>query len=265
MKKLVPYLLALGVSLTWWGCEWQTPDDFEVKGIDVSHYQKHIHWDSVAAAGMEFVFVKATEGRELSDSLFCRNWDELRRVGLRRGAYHFFRPGVPAEEQARNFIHWVDLQPGDLPPVLDVELIEDLTRRELHEQLRTWLDMVEAAYHVRPIIYTYVRFYNRHLRGVFPDHPLWIARYNERAPRLPGDREWHFWQYDNKGRIAGIGQPVDFNVFNGTLGRLDSLCIGGPRATLSRSATGEARLLVWRRVKGDGVRERWSDGVRSEE
>jgi len=248
MKKLIPYLLALGVSVAWWGCEWQTPDDFEVKGIDVSHYQKHIHWDSVAAAGMEFVFVKATEGRELSDSLFCRNWDELKRVGLRRGAYHFFRPGVPAEEQARNFIHWVDLQPGDLPPVLDVELIDDLTRRELHEQLRIWLDMVEEAYHVRPIIYTYVRFYNRHLRGVFPDYPLWIARYNERAPRLPGDREWHFWQYANDGRIAGIGQPVDFNVFNGTLGRLDSLCIG-PHETLSRNATGEAPMLVWQTRK----------------
>ncbi len=226
------------------GCAYQTPADFPIKGIDVSHYQKHISWDSVAQSGIAFVFVKATEGRALSDSLFCRNWDELGRIGLRRGAYHFFRPGVSAEEQARNFIHWVDLQPGDLPPVLDVELIDALTRRELHQAMHTWLDMVEAAYKVRPIIYTYMRFYNHHLRGVFPEHPLWIARYREKAPLLPGGRSWDFWQYDNRGRVAGIDHPVDFNVFNGSIERLDSLCV--PLfPDLSDRATGHSQPLVW--------------------
>lgn len=235
MKNCAPYfVLALGLVS---GCEWQTPEDFEISGIDVSHYQKHIHWDSVARVGIAFVFVKATEGRELSDSLFCRNWDELRRVGLRRGAYHFYRPGVPAEEQARHFIHWVDLQAGDLPPVLDIEIIDTLTRQQLHQELRIWLAIVEEAYQVRPIIYTYVRFYNRHLRGVFPDYPLWIARYNRRAPRLPDGRSWHFWQYDNNSRVAGIGQPVDLNVFNGSMAQLDSMCLGEAEA-LGGEATG---------------------------
>ena len=93
---------------------------YEVHGIDVSHYQAEIDWESVAEQGVQFAFVKASEGMTLIDTLFCDNWAAMKAADIRRGAYHFFRPQTPVYEQAFNFQTAVQIEPGDLPPVLDV-------------------------------------------------------------------------------------------------------------------------------------------------
>jgi lysozyme len=199
---------------------------FEVFGIDVSHYQSRVDWDTVAHQGIRFAFVKATEGITHQDSLFCLNWTGIRDAGLKRGAYHFFRPGVPATEQAHNFLSLVDLQGGDLPPVLDVEVIDDASEEELVAGVRQWLMEVELRYRIKPILYTNLKFYHKYLDGHFEDYPVWIARYNHIfQPRLAGGKEWHFWQYANKGEMRGIDGHVDFNVFRGDWTELDAICL----------------------------------------
>ena len=198
---------------------------FEIYGIDVSHYQSRVNWEVVAQEGISFAFVKATEGVSHQDSLFCLNWTGIQDAGLKRGAYHFFLPGVPAALQANNFIDLVDLQPGDLPPVLDVEVIQGASRLELVEGVREWLRLVELRYHVKPILYTNLKFYYQYLYRQFEDHPIWIARYNVFQPRIFGGKDWHFWQYANKGQMNGIYGDVDFNVFRGNWAELDSICL----------------------------------------
>jgi lysozyme len=205
---------------------------YEIFGIDVSHYQSRVDWDTVAHQGIRFAFVKATEGVTHQDSLFCLNWTSIREAGLKRGAYHFFRPGVPAAEQAQNFTGLVDLMAGDLPPVLDVEVIDNATKAELVAGVREWLIQVELHYHIKPILYTNLKFYHLYLDGHFEDYPIWIARYNIFQPRLAGGKEWHFWQYANKGQMRGIEGHVDFNVFRGDWTELDSLCLP-PNHTLT--------------------------------
>ena len=213
-----------------YSCEHQTVDmdDFSVRGIDVSHYQSTIDWDTVAAQNVHFAFVKATEGHDLNDSLFCRNWMEMKRVGLKRGAYHFFHPGTSAELQARQFMRWVELDQGDMAPVLDIEVLNGVSKVELISSVREWLFIVEIHFGIKPIIYTNLKFYNKYLAGHFDDYPVWIARYNTKMPRLACGRDWDFWQYGNQGRIAGIEGNVDFNVFNGTLSQLESICLAPP-------------------------------------
>ena len=136
-------LLLLTLSLM--ACESDTEriKGYEVHGIDISHYQSTVRWDSVAAQGISFAFVKATEGRQHTDSLFCRNWEQIQHYGIKRGAYHFFRPSIDGEIQARNFIQSVDMSYGDLPPVLDIETDEDLPREVVIRQLKSWLYWVE--------------------------------------------------------------------------------------------------------------------------
>lgn len=200
-------------------------ESFEVMGIDVSHYQSRVDWDVVAAEGIRFAFVKATEGISHQDSLFCLNWTAIKKAGLKRGAYHYFLPGVPAALQAENFVNLVDLEAGDLPPVLDVESIRGATRQELVEGVKEWLRMVELRYRIKPILYTNLKFYYQYLYPQFNDHPIWIARYNLFQPRLFGRKAWHFWQYANQGQINGISGDVDFNVFRGDWAELDSICL----------------------------------------
>ena len=235
--KIMKYLLNISlVMLLAAGCEYETErlDRYELHGIDVSHYQSYINWETIAAQGMTFAFIKATEGKSMIDTLFCRNWDQVKAAGLKRGAYHFFRPSLSSQIQANNFTFWVELQPGDLPPVLDVEVIDGVSKQQLLNGVKNWLETVEIHYGVKPILYTNLKFYNQLLAGHFDDYPIWIARYNDRQPTLACGRDWQFWQYGNRGRLDGIQGYVDFNVFYGTPRQLDSLCLS-PRAVLSRA------------------------------
>jgi lysozyme len=197
----------------------EIPKEYSIHGIDVSKYQQMINWESVKEMQVEdvqigFAFIKATEGNTNVDKWFKRNWRKAKQTELTRGAYHFFLATKSGKAQAENFISRVDLEPGDLPPVLDVEQTYGVSDVMLKKRVKEWLETVEAHYGVQPIIYTNVEFYRRHLGDEFDDYPLWVAHYlQKRRPRI--HRDWHFWQHSETGRVNGIASRVDFNVFNG--------------------------------------------------
>ncbi|MBB4080824.1 lysozyme [Lewinella aquimaris] len=228
MHRLIT-ILPLLATLVLASCERAgVSERYEISGIDVSRYQGVIDWDSVATAGHDFAFIKASEGWNHRDLAFRANWMEAGRVGMRRGAYHFFLPHTSIERQLSNYIDLVKLQPGDLPPVLDVESRGDLTGPELVTHVRGWLELAEAHYSVKPILYTGLNFYNRNLAGQFDDYPLWLARYDDREPVTVCGREFQFWQFTDGAQSPGIVGRVDQNVFLGTIAQLDALCMPWP-------------------------------------
>lgn len=197
----------------------EIPVNYSIHGIDVSKYQDVIDWESVKEMRVEdvrisFAFIKATEGLRNEDVYFKRNWKRAKDAGLARGAYHFFIATKSGKQQAQSFIKRVELEPGDMPPVLDVEQTYGVPVTKLRERVKEWLDVVEEYYGVKPIIYTNVDFYKQVLKDEFDEYPLWAAHYLQRhRPRI--HREWSFWQHSETGRVNGIGPKVDFNVFNG--------------------------------------------------
>ncbi|MEZ4986868.1 MAG: GH25 family lysozyme [Saprospiraceae bacterium] len=199
-------------------------DDYAVEGIDVSRYQAVVDWELIADQGMDFVFVKATEGATHSDPFFQENWQQIKDAGMYRGAYHFYRPRTPAVDQANLFVSKVKLTPGDLPPVLDIEVLDNVSPQLLVPALKTWLTLITRHYGVKPILYTNLSFYNQYLAGQFDEYPLWIARYSDQKPVTACGREWQFWQYGHRGTLEGIDGYVDLNVFNGSLEELHQLC-----------------------------------------
>lgn len=207
------------------GCEKNTKriSGFEVHGIDVSHYQNFIHWDSVASQEIKFAFVKATEGESISDSLFQQNWEGLKNNNIRKGAYHYFHPATNVLNQFNNFNRQVQYERGDLPPVIDIEETNGRSKEEIIKSIKEWINLVETNYKVKPIIYTNFKFYNAYIGGNFDQYPIWIAKYSYEEPTLDYGDTWTFWQYGNRGRIKGIKGDVDFNVFNGSLDDLDNL------------------------------------------
>ena len=56
----------------------------------------------------------------------------------------------------------------------------------------------------------------------FDEYPLWIAHYYKN--KLNISQKWYFWQHSDKGKVNGIKGDVDFNVFNGNIEELKSLC-----------------------------------------
>jgi lysozyme len=202
-------------------------------GIDVSHYQGQVNWEAVKAAGCAFAFAKATEGTNITDPYFAANWAGMQAAGLARGAYHFFRPGEDAAQQAQHFLATVQLKPTDLPPVIDVEVSDNVSGGAIVEGVQAWLDAVEQGAGVTPIIYTAAYFWNQYLNSGFGRYPLWIAHYTAAAAPAPlpeGWADWTFWQYSQSLAIAGVSGAADHDYFNGTLGDLRALGVGGAQS-----------------------------------
>jgi lysozyme len=201
-----------------------SPSPTLVHGIDVSHDQSDVNWTAVRAAGITFAFAKATEGMHDIDPRFTTNWPAMRGAGLVRGAYHFFTAAEDGAAQAAHFLATVSLQPGDLPPVLDVEQASGVTPVELIARVRAWLSVVEQRTGRVPIIYTNHSFWNAQMDASFARYPLWVAEYGVTAPRLPeGWPTWTFWQHSEGGAVSGVTGPVDLSQFNGTAAALTAL------------------------------------------
>ncbi len=205
------------------------PEQYSVHGLDISHYQGAIDWPDVKRMNLEgisfqFVYMKATEGKEQKDAFFDVNWKKAKEYGLLRGAYHFYRPEVKSTVQAQHFIQTVALDSGDLPPVLDIEVQSPYGDDNLRRGLTNWLRLVEAHYGIRPLIYTNLNFYEKHLEGHFHQYQFWIAQYGRYDTKMNRAR-WWFWQYSNQGKVNGIAGEVDFNAFQGDLVRLKAICL----------------------------------------
>lgn len=204
--------------------------NYPVHGIDVSHHQSKIDWQKVSASKVneskiKFAFIRATNGVEKEDIYFTQNWRQCKEVGIARGAYHYFRANENANQQADFFIHNVQLLPGDLPPVVDVEKTYGVSQEALINGVKQWLNRVEAHYGVKPIIYSSTGFYAHHFEGYFDKYPFWVAHYNLGTNMPRTQRGWHFWQHSETGSIPGIKGAVDFNVFNGDSQELKMLLV----------------------------------------
>ncbi|MCH5263724.1 MAG: glycoside hydrolase family 25 protein [Lachnospiraceae bacterium] len=195
---------------------------YPIHGVDVSHYQGEIDWNVLAAQNIQFAYIKATEGSSHVDEHFTKNYEEARQAGLRVGAYHFFSYDSSGITQAENFINTVENFDGMLPPVVDVEFYGNKEENppapeEVYPQLQAYLDAVEDAYGMRPMIYATNESWELYVQEQFDDYPLWI-RDIWKKPKNTED--WTLWQYTNRGRLKGFSgeEPyVDLNVFVGTV------------------------------------------------
>jgi GH25 family lysozyme M1 (1,4-beta-N-acetylmuramidase) len=211
------------------GAWFMAPSENLAKGIDASHYQGAINWDLVVADGIVFGIIKATDGNAFIDPTFDTNWTGMRRAGVIRGAYHFFRPLTDPVEQAEHYLSIVGdlLHYTDLPPVLDVEAYPSEVYQQWHtlpleerkRRVRKWLVTVRGYVGRWPMIYTNQGTWQLTLGDTddFINYPLWVANYGTDQPRVPannwGGKGWRFWQHTNQGIVNGIGGYVDLDVY----------------------------------------------------
>ncbi len=63
--------------------------DPRYQGIDVSNWQGYIDYRQVRESGIEVVYIKASQGRNIKDAYFDINYENAKANGLKVGFYHF--------------------------------------------------------------------------------------------------------------------------------------------------------------------------------
>ena len=202
----------------------------QVYGLDLSFWQGNIHWNQLSlpcdedgsVSGkipaprnqrpVQFAFIRVTKSDSLVDSLYQNYYTEAKKLGIPCGAYHFLTDTVSGKVQAEMFLSHARLEPGDLPPVLDVE-IDSPT---IVEKAKEWLEIVENKCGVTPIIYSNMHVFGKWIKNdpILNIHDLWLAKTKGEMPDEPNCK---FWQFTHEGHIWGIiDNVVDINLFNGT-------------------------------------------------
>jgi GH25 family lysozyme M1 (1,4-beta-N-acetylmuramidase) len=202
------------------------------KGLDVSNNNGTISWSKVADAGYRFAFGKATEGTAYTDKTYTTNRNGSESAGLVFGAYHFARPGgagiagatASAIRQANHFLAIAGPQPGELPPVLDLEVTGGLTKQRLLTWTLAWLGQIYARTGVEPFLYTSPLFWEGNLgdstAAASSGTGLWIAHWTAKSnPLVPAQNwngtGWRFWQWTNCVSVPGIKHCTDGDRMNG--------------------------------------------------
>ncbi|WP_025683736.1 GH25 family lysozyme [Paenibacillus maysiensis] len=226
------------------------------QGIDVSHHNGNIDFKKVAADGISFVFIKATQGKSFRSSKFLQFVKDAKAAGLLIGAYHYVDDSAISPEaahlEAANFFKAIQAAGGievfDLPPVMDYESNKSgLSKAALTAVAKAFLQEVERLTGVRPIVYTYPSFIGN-FSGL-SDYPLWIARYSatQVPPGASGWSRWDFWQYSDGSaggtlpsgirKVNGIAGSVDLNEFDGTVGELRARFSEKPTVSKEQAST----------------------------
>lgn len=190
------------------------PEPAPVRGIDASHHQGPIDWAQVADHGIAFAYLKASEGTGFVDPRFADNRAAAGRNGIAVSGYHYFQLCSDGAAQAAHFVDVLgDDAAATLAPALDLELAGSCptppARDVLLAEVREFLDVVDEEYATSTVVYLYPDFEERFgFAADLADHPQWVRRLGDRAPRRP----WQVWQYDDRGSVPGIAGGVDLNL-----------------------------------------------------
>lgn len=215
-----------------------TPQATTLPGIDVSHYQGTINWGSVHSAGIQFAYIKDTEGTTYKDPAFNANYLNAYNSQVIRGAYHFARPDVSGgAAQATYFATHGGAWSADnltLPGMLDLEGgCYGKSAAGMQAWITDFYNTYKSATKRDVVIYTSASWWNSCTGGwggMSAKSPLFVAYWTTGAsPVIPGGFPyWTFWQYSDSGSVSGISGAVDRDRFSADRSRLLALANNTP-------------------------------------
>jgi len=197
----------------------------ELRGIDVSGYQKEINWRKVAESDVDFAILKIVRKDMMPDKKFEENWSGATEAGIPiQGVYNYSyaktvdkfisdAKRVVKILNGRKAMVWLDIEDQSLLPI-NYTIIFGI------QEYQKVISKAGLAFG----IYTGLSFYNSYLSKYKDElpYPFWIARYpfvarvsvttslDERLRPIIS-HDLYGWQYTSKGRILGINGDVDLN------------------------------------------------------
>lgn len=219
-RRLAAALLLLAVlagGFGWWKARSWTPDRarFPVQGAWLDVHDGAVDWPMLKAAGVDFVYLTASEGPERRDEAFGPALDAARAQKIQVGAVHVYDLCAPADAQAGNFVTIVPRDDKLLPPAVALDLDsrscpEPPTDAALQSELTTFLNQLEKHAGKPAILMLSRNVDARYHLSATIDRNLWV-----RGDFLqPGyaRRPWVMWTATSRLRTKAAEGPLRWVV-----------------------------------------------------
>lgn len=196
-------------------------------GVDISYAQKEIDWNKVHDSGIDFAMIRLgyrgyESGKINIDEYFDTNVQKASEAGVGVGVY-FFSQAVnkdEAVEEANFVIDKIKNYNITYPVAFDWEDIsheqartDDIDGQTLTDCAKAFCDTVSGAGYT-PLIYSSLNLlreqFEKYDRTQMLDNDFWLAEYKEKPEYKYG---FSMWQYTETGKVNGINDFVDLNIY----------------------------------------------------
>lgn len=188
-----------------------TPGDPRRFGIDQSQYQGLTHYNvfAIAQPEAEYCAVRTGISWGYQDKFFPHHWGGLKDIGVKRAPYHVLFPNEDINRQVDNMLRVTADDPGEGPPIADVELIHGASRQRLTDAAEAFCERLKLKYGRAPIMYTRPYFVRDEMvpdASWYNDYYWWMAVYT-----LSGleSTETHFlWNMNHSGIAVDVANVL---------------------------------------------------------
>ena len=208
-------------------------DELIYEGIDISSWQRNINFSEVKNAGIEVVYIKASEGRTLVDPYLEVNYRNAKAHNLKIGFYHYLTATTvsAAETQARFFASVIEGKEVDCKLAMDYENFYGEGKEEINEIALAFIKKLKEITGKDVIVYSNLN----NVRNTFDSEvakagKLWLAYYSNTNNLINAKSNWDTYigiQYTSTGRVPGINGNVDKDRFSKEILMADLQASGG--------------------------------------
>lgn len=193
--------------------------ELKYEGIDVSDWQGYIDYNQVRNSGIEVVYIKASQGKNIKDPYFELNYENAKANNLKVGFYHFLTATTveEAEQQAIFFASVISGKQADCKLAMDYEQFGGVSTEEINQIAMAFIQKVKEITEKQVIIYSDLynseNTFNSELSS---QGELWLAYYGDYRNLENVNSRWNKFigvQYTDKGNVAGINGNVDRDLF----------------------------------------------------
>lgn len=188
--------------------------EYEVQGIVVSDSDGTANWSTLAATGVDFTYLTASEGTAGRDKSFESHLNGVKQAGVRYGALHHFDICRLASDQATLFITTVPRDENALPPAVQLDFSDTCTghpnRPLVLSELATFLSQIEAHSGKPAVLLLSKEFEDEYQVSKAIDRSVWLES-NWFLPNYSA-RKWVMWTANTAKPVSGIDGPVRWAV-----------------------------------------------------
>lgn len=201
-----------------------------IKGFDGYSGDVITSFADMLHGGVVWTYLKATEGLSYKDEAFPKNLAAAKAAGIVSGSYHFVHMDADPVLQATQFVAYslnAGIGPEDFM-VLDYETASGDPYSVTGDLIwiKAFLETVKTQAHKR--CWIYCGQMTRELVGdtsFLLEYPVILANYNPESKISP-PQPWpamNAWQWTGEGRIPGVKNLGDCDVFFGDINDLKSV------------------------------------------